>query len=226
MSPGQPISLEIISFFDFTSVGPVIVEQLKRAGIEATYSEPPNIFTRFSAGDYTGCLFGHGGSYSSDVYYSLRLYQTASTKIPGGHLVNFSRWHNEEYDKLVDELYGISPTETEQVMEIWKQVHGDLAAGIPGHPDLAGSAPPADQHDVLDGLAGRGESVRQHRPLAPDLAARGAQPQASRSVGKPSPRSLLSLSVGAGSTPLSLTVKEGLGVTEPRGAFGDPRLRS
>ncbi|HLL50122.1 MAG TPA: ABC transporter substrate-binding protein, partial [Thermomicrobiales bacterium] len=29
---GQPISLEIISFFDFTAVGPVIVEQLKRAG--------------------------------------------------------------------------------------------------------------------------------------------------------------------------------------------------
>ena len=106
---------------------------MKRAGIEATYAEPPNIFDRFFAGDYTGALFGHGGSYSSDVYYSLRLYQTASEKIPGGHLVNFSLWHNDEYDKLVDELYGISPTETDKVMEIWKKC---LAIWLPDYPDI------------------------------------------------------------------------------------------
>ena len=91
------------------------------------------MFDRFFAGDYTGALFGHGGSYSSDVYYSLRLYQTASEKIPGGHLVNFSRWHNDEYDKLVDELYGISPTEMDKVMEIWKKC---LAIWMPEYPDI------------------------------------------------------------------------------------------
>jgi peptide/nickel transport system substrate-binding protein len=130
---GAPVNLEIISFFDFTGVGPVVVEQLKRAGIAATYAEPPDMFTRFSAGDYTGALFGHGGSYSGDVWYSLNLYQTASEKIPGGHLVNFSRWHNDEFDKLVDELYGISPTETDKVMEIWKKC---LALWLPAYPDI------------------------------------------------------------------------------------------
>jgi peptide/nickel transport system substrate-binding protein len=130
---GQPVSLEIISFFDFTSVGPVVVEQFKRAGIEATYAEPPNMFDRFSAGDYTGALFGHGGSYSSDIYYSLRLYQTASTKIPGGHLVNFSRWNNSEYDQLVDELYGTSPTEMDKVMEIWRRC---MELWLPEIPDI------------------------------------------------------------------------------------------
>lgn len=130
---GAKVELEIISFFDFTSVGPVVVEQLKQAGIAATYSEPPNIFDRFFAGDYTACLFGHGGSYSPDVYYSLRLYQTASTKIPGGHLANFSLWHNEEYDKLVDELYSTSPTETDKVMEIWQKA---LGIWLPQYPDI------------------------------------------------------------------------------------------
>lgn len=130
---GAPVSFDIMSFFDFTSVGPVVVEQLRRAGIEAAYSEPPNFFDRFYAGDYTTALFGHGGSYSSDVYYSLRLYQTASTKIPGGHLVNFSRWHNEEYDKLVDELYGISPTEMDRVMDIWTKC---MEIWIPDYPDI------------------------------------------------------------------------------------------
>ena len=179
---GAPVKLEIISFFDFTGVGPVVVEQLKRAGIEATYAEPPNIFDRFSAGDYTGALFGHGGSYSSDVYYSLRLYQTASTKIPGGHLVNFSRWHNDEYDTLVDELYGISPTETEQGDGDLEEVHGDLAAGLPGHPDLAGPPPPADEHDLLDRLADAENPYVNTGPLPPDLAAGDAHAQASRPV--------------------------------------------
>ncbi len=130
---GAPVTLEIISFFDFTGVGPVIVEQLKRAGIDATYGEPPDMFTRFSAGDYTGALFGHGGSYSGDVWYSLNLYQTGSEKIPGGHLVNFSRWHNDEYDALVDELYGISPTETDKVMDIWLKC---MALWLPEYPDI------------------------------------------------------------------------------------------
>ena len=130
---GKPVTLEIISFFDFTGVGPVVVEQLKKAGISATYAEPPDMFTRFQAGDYTGALFGHGGSYSADVYYSLFLYQTSSEKIPGGHLVNFSRWHNPEFDKLVDELYSISPTETNKVMDIWMKC---LALWLPGMPDV------------------------------------------------------------------------------------------
>lgn len=130
---GAPVELEIISFFDFTGVGPVVVEQLSRNGIAAVYSEPPDIFTRFYGGDYTGALFGHGGSYSGDVYYSLRLYQSSSTEIPGGHLANFSKFSNVEFDALVDELYRTSPTDTEKVMQIWKDA---MALWLPGYPDL------------------------------------------------------------------------------------------
>ena len=80
-------------------------------------------------------------------------------------------WHNEEYDKLVDELYGISPTETEKVMEIWKKASRIWLPELPGHPDLAGPPPPADEHDLLDRLADGGEPVRQPGPLPSDLAA-------------------------------------------------------
>ncbi len=163
---GAPVTLEIISFFDFTGVGPVVVEQLKRAGIEATYAEPPDMFTRFCAGDYTGASSATAAAISGDVWYSLNLYQTGIEKIPGGHLVNFSRWHNDEYDALVDELYGISPTETDKVMEIWTEVHGDLAAGKPGHPDLSGPTPPADEHDQLDELADARRTHTSTRPTS------------------------------------------------------------
>jgi len=132
-STGKPFNLEMISFFDFTSVGPVLVQQFKKAGIASTYGEPPNMFDRFSSGDYAGALFGHGGSYGSDPYYSLRLYQSTSTAIPGGHLVNFSLWKNAEYDKLTDQMYGTSPTQKDAMMGIW---HKALALWLPDLPDI------------------------------------------------------------------------------------------
>src|ERR1700730_8926050 len=49
---GTPMSYDITSFFDFTSLGRVRVEQLKNAGIAAPYSEPPNFFDRFQVGDF------------------------------------------------------------------------------------------------------------------------------------------------------------------------------
>ncbi len=123
---------------------------------------------------------------SATSRYSLHLYQTGSTKIPGGHLVNFSRWHNDEYDALVDELYGISPTETEKVMEIWRKCMEIWLPDQPGHPDLAGPPPPADEHHQLDELAHRGEPVRQPGPLPPHLGPGHAHHRASDSgVGVP-----------------------------------------
>ena len=91
---GTPMQFDITSFFDFTSVGPVLVEQFKQAGIATTYSEPPNFFDRFQVGDYSMSLFGHGGSYGPDPYYTLRLYQTASEAIVATHQTNFSLWEN------------------------------------------------------------------------------------------------------------------------------------
>ncbi|TMK23600.1 MAG: hypothetical protein E6G62_11715, partial [Actinobacteria bacterium] len=55
---GTPMNFDIISFFDFTSVGPVVVQQLKQAGLNANYSEPPNFGDRLNAGDFQMMLFG------------------------------------------------------------------------------------------------------------------------------------------------------------------------
>ena len=78
---GKPFTLEIMSFFDFPSVGPVLVELLKRQGINATYGQPPDMFDRYFAGNYNGVIFGHGGSVS-DPYATLRLFQYSSRRHP------------------------------------------------------------------------------------------------------------------------------------------------
>jgi peptide/nickel transport system substrate-binding protein len=129
---GQQVKLDIVSFFDFTSVGPVVVEFLKRAGIESSYSEPPDFFDNFSTGNFTGCLFGHGGS-CREPQETLALYQSSSQAIPGGHAVNFSRWHNDAFDALADEAYVTPPTDTEKLLDIWVRA---MEIWLPELPDI------------------------------------------------------------------------------------------
>jgi peptide/nickel transport system substrate-binding protein len=130
---GTPMQFDITSFFDFTAVGPVLVEQFKRAGISTTYSEPPNFFDRFPVGDYTMSLFGHGGSYGPDPFYTLRLYQSSSEAIPGGHQANFSLWDNPQYDAIVDDTYRTSPTETDHMVQNWVKA---MEIWLPALPDI------------------------------------------------------------------------------------------
>jgi hypothetical protein len=82
---GAPPRLEIISFGTLgPAVGPVIAEQSRRQGIDATFSLPADFEDRFQKGFYTAALYGHGGSVD-DPYHTLRLYQSASVAVPGGH---------------------------------------------------------------------------------------------------------------------------------------------
>jgi peptide/nickel transport system substrate-binding protein len=129
---GKPFTMEIISFFDFPSVGPVLVELLERQGMNATYGQPPDMFDRYFAGDYNAAIFGHGGSVS-DPYATLRLYQSASEAIPGGHLVNLSRWKNVDYDKIVDEVGMTAPDDKEKMKELWLKA---MAIWLPELPDV------------------------------------------------------------------------------------------
>jgi peptide/nickel transport system substrate-binding protein len=129
---GEQVKLDINSFFDFTSVGPVVVEYLKRGGIEASYAEPPGWFDPFSQGDYNGVLFGHGGS-CREPQETLALYQSSSESIPGGHAVNFSKWSNAEFDKLADEAFMTHPDDTEKLVDIWVRA---MEIWLPELPDI------------------------------------------------------------------------------------------
>lgn len=132
---GNPFTLEIISFFDFPSVGPVLVELLRRQGINATYGQPPDMFDRFFSGDFNAAIFGHGGSVR-DPYATLRLYQSSASPLPGGqaqHLVNLARWNNKDYDLIADEMYRTAPSETAKMQELWLKA---MEIWLPELPDI------------------------------------------------------------------------------------------
>ena len=112
---GTPFAFEVL-FYDFLSgMALVVTEQLKNQGIDVTPNAPPDAFERFSSGNYTAEFFGHGGSVR-DPYETLRLYQSNSEAVPGGHQVNFSKWDNPEYDKIVDQVY-LTPTDDYETLE-------------------------------------------------------------------------------------------------------------
>jgi peptide/nickel transport system substrate-binding protein len=122
---GQRVKMDIITMGSNADIGPVVAEQLRRQGFDTSFALPPDVTDRFSKGEYTAAIFGHGGSVR-DPYDTLRLYQSSSTAVPGGHQVNFSRWKNDAYDKIVDEIYATDPSDKAKLtplfrkaMEIW-----------------------------------------------------------------------------------------------------------
>jgi peptide/nickel transport system substrate-binding protein len=131
---GTVLNVPIESFQVMADIGPVIVEQLKRQGVDASYTEPPDFFDRFGPGDWNASLFGHGGSIANDPYDTLALYQSVSVAVPGQHGVNFSRWHNDEYDLIVDEMAATSPDEQDILIDQWLRAMGEWLPGLPDIP--------------------------------------------------------------------------------------------
>ena len=54
--------------------------------------------------------------------------------MPGQHGVNFSRWHNDEYDGIVDEMAVTSPDDKpDAIMDQWLRA---MAIWLPNLPDI------------------------------------------------------------------------------------------
>jgi peptide/nickel transport system substrate-binding protein len=130
---GKPLVVDIIGFgASGPALGPVLVEMLKRNGVQASIAVPPDFDDRFQKGQFTGAIYGHGGSIN-EPYNTLKLYQSASVAVPGGHQVNFARWKNAEYDKLVDEMFVVAPTDTKKLTELWVKA---MDIWLPELPDV------------------------------------------------------------------------------------------
>ncbi len=129
---GSAFKMDIIANADFPSPGPVLVELLKRQGIAASFAIPPDAGVLFQKGEHQATLWGHGGSIKDPVE-TLRLYQSNSVNVPGGHLVNLAKWSNAEYDKIVDEVYVTPPSDKAKVTELFTKA---MEIWLPELPDI------------------------------------------------------------------------------------------
>jgi peptide/nickel transport system substrate-binding protein len=129
---GNRLKLPILGFSFLASAGPVVSEGLKKRGIDASYSMPPDAGDRFTKGDYIACIYGHGGSIR-DPYATLRLYQSATLAVPGAHEVNFPKWTNADYDKIVDAVYNTPMDQKEKLQQLF---HKAMEIWLPQLPDI------------------------------------------------------------------------------------------
>ncbi len=130
---GKTLKMDIIGFNFIGAVAPVVTEQLKRQGVDASFSIPPDGFDRLNKGDYDAATFGHGGSIK-DPYDTLRLYQSSSVAVPGiSGLVNWSRWTSSDYDRLVDQVYGTPMDDYGTLTTLFKKA---MQIWLPALPDI------------------------------------------------------------------------------------------
>lgn len=116
---GERISVPLEGWAVFNDIGPVLAEQLRRAGFETEYTTPADAGTRRSDGSAKFFLFGHGGSVR-DPFPTLDMY-TSKYYQPTGQPTGFnSRFRNEEYDALLDEMASMSPSSDDpRYMELY-----------------------------------------------------------------------------------------------------------
>ena len=150
---GERIPAVIHGFGIFNDIGPVIAEQLRRGGFEAEYTAPADSFTKMSDGTAKILLFGHGGSIT-DPFDTLDMYTSKNYQPTGEPAAYFSRWQNEEYDAILEQMAAMPPSLGRS------GIHGSLPGGyrdLSG--ELGGCADPAvdasypHEPDLLDRLA-------------------------------------------------------------------------
>jgi peptide/nickel transport system substrate-binding protein len=129
---GERIALPINGWTVMADIGPVVAEQLRRAGFDTLYQEPVDAADQFEQGTYTAQLSGHGGSVR-DPYYTLRLFQSQTKAVPGGHQANRTLWENAEYDAIVDEVYATPMEDYETLEQLWAEA---MALWLPELPNI------------------------------------------------------------------------------------------
>lgn len=129
---GNAITCDILGFGIFSDIGPVLAAQLKQHGIPATFATPPDAGDRQNSGDFSCAMRGHGGSVR-DPYFTMKLYQSASSQIPGGHQVNFYQWENPDYDAITDQVAATGMDDTQRLLQLWREA---MEIWLPELPDV------------------------------------------------------------------------------------------
>ena len=121
---GERFKLVIDIFSLFQDIIPVVVQQLRRAGFDASYRMTADSYTRMTQGTAKVYLWGNGGSVR-DPFFTLRLYTSRYVRPTGEHVEHFWRWRNAEFDALVDEMGRTAHDDPRletlfvEAMEIW-----------------------------------------------------------------------------------------------------------
>lgn len=120
---GEVFKPEVLTVDLYGDIGPVVVEQLRQAGFDATMINPPDAWTIMGDGNAKAFFRGHGGSVL-DPYETLDMYTKKNSVPTGTNVVNEShtRWWNEEYEPLIAEMSRTSPDDEAKMQELFNKL--------------------------------------------------------------------------------------------------------
>jgi peptide/nickel transport system substrate-binding protein len=135
-SSGQTVAFQIVTFPQHPSTtpqAPIVTEQLKRGGFDASFLLPADFVSRITTGDAHAFLWGHGGS-MKDPYKTLDLYNARYVKPTPTPIffTNMYRWSNTDFSSIVDKM-GTYPEDDPAVMPLWQQA---MQIWLPNLPDV------------------------------------------------------------------------------------------
>ena len=136
-SSGQRITFQIVTFPQHpsaTPIAPIVTQQLKRGGFDASFLLPADFVSRITTGDAAAFLWGHGGA-MKDPYKTLDLYNARYVKPTPAPIffTNMYRWSNQTFSDLVDQM-GKLPEDDPGVMPLWQQAMGQWLPDLPDIP--------------------------------------------------------------------------------------------
>jgi peptide/nickel transport system substrate-binding protein len=127
----ETLKVPIESWLQWDVSAQVVVEQLKRGGIDASFTTPPDAWDRFISGEYLVFPAGHAGSLK-EPYETMNLYRCPDEF--GTYLVaNYSHWCNEDFDAIVQQMAETSPADVDKMKDLTYQA---AEIWLPDLPDI------------------------------------------------------------------------------------------
>ena len=121
---GEQMGGDLYFPISLNAIAPAIAEQLRRAGFKVAANNRPGFRNEVYFGRAAWWLWGHGASVN-DPFQTLALYHKRHIRPVGQNAFWPSRWSNDEYSALVDQIEALTPDDpavrplVNQALTIW-----------------------------------------------------------------------------------------------------------
>ncbi len=130
---GKSLLMEVSGWQIHADIGPVLAEQLRKAGFDAAFAMPTDHSDKMARGLKNGFITGHGGSVGPDPFLSAMEYYKDYVAPTGEPSSRSWHWANDAYSALLDEMSAV-PMGDPKVMELWKQAMEIWLTELPSVP--------------------------------------------------------------------------------------------
>lgn len=136
-SAGKKVTFQIVTFPQHPSAtpqAPIVTQQLRKAGYDASFLLPADFVNRIVTGQATAFLWGHGGSmkgpFKTADLYNIRYVKPTGTPI---YFTNIYRWSNKPFSDLVDQMGQLQVNDQAHLMPLFQKA---MQYWLPNLPDI------------------------------------------------------------------------------------------